>query len=258
MGNKKLNISILGCGWLGLPLATYLVAQGFTVKGSIRSTEKKPILHSKKITPFLIDIDKEQAIDTNFLVADVLVIAVPSKNSQGFQNLISQIEKSLIKKVLFISSSSVYPNSESLIKESDDTLNTPLAAIEKLFLNHSGFESTILRFGGLFGENRNPGNFFKNGRIIKNPEGLVNMIHQEDCIDIIHRIIEKGIATEVFNACVDTHPTRRDFYTNARLKLGLEAPIFEENQPIQMKEICSEKLKRSLKFNFKHTDLLHI
>ncbi len=258
MGNKELNISILGCGWLGLPLATYLVAQGFTVKGSIRSVEKKPRLQSKKITPFLIDIDKEQAIDTNFLVADVLVIVIPSKNVIGFQNLISQIEKSIIKKVLFISSTSVYPNSENVINETHKILNTPLASIEKLFLNHSKFQTTILRFGGLFGVNRNPGNFFKNGRIIKNPEGVVNMIHQEDCIDIIHRIIEKGIATEVFNACVDRHPTRRNFYTNARLKLGLETPVFEENQPIQVKVICSEKLKRRLKFNFKHTDLLHV
>ena len=258
MGNKKRNISVLGCGWLGLPLATYLVEQGFIVKGSIRSAKKKPLLQSKKITPFLIDIDKEFAIDTDFLRTEVLVITIPSKNSQGFQYLISQIEKASIKKVIFISATSVYPTSENVLKETNKTLETSLALIEKLFLKNAGFETTILRFGGLFGKHRNPGNFFKNGRIIKNPEGVVNMIHQEDCIDIIHRIIEKGIATEVFNACADTHPTRRDFYTNATLKLGFQTPIFEENQPIQMKVICSEKLKNSLKFNFKHTDLLHV
>jgi nucleoside-diphosphate-sugar epimerase len=252
---KKKYISILGCGWLGLPLATYLVQHRFVVNGSIRTAEKKTLLHSKNITPFLIDIDEEHPIDADFLAVDVLVIAIPSKNYVGFQNLISQIEKSPIKKVLFISATSVYPFSENSIEETDNTLDTPLASIEKLFLNHSGFETTILRFGGLFGEHRNPGNFFKNGRIVKNPEGVVNMIHQEDCIEIIHRIIEKGIETEIFNACADTHPTRRDFYTHAKLKLGLEAPVFEENEPIQMKEICSEKLKSSLGFTFKHSDI---
>jgi len=110
----------------------------------------------------------------------------------------------------------------------------------------------------LFGANRNPGNFFKKGRVIKNPEGVVNMIHQEDCIEIIHRIIEFGKGTTILNACVDSHPTRRDFYTNARLKLGFETPIFEENQPLQMKVICSEKLKSSLEFNFKHANLLDV
>ena len=252
---KKANMSVLGCGWLGLPLATYLVQQGFIVNGSIRSAEKKTLLHSKNITPFLIDIDEEHPVDVDFLAVDVLVITVSSKNNVGFQTLISQIEKSSIKKVLFISATSVYPVSENRIKETDKTLDTPLASIEKLFLNHSGFETTILRFGGLFGEHRHPGNFFKNGRIVKNPEGVVNMIHQEDCIEIIYRIIEKGIETEIFNACADGHPTRRAFYTHAKLKLGLEAPVFEENQPIQMKKICSEKLKNNLNFTFKHSDL---
>ncbi len=255
---KKTIISVLGCGWLGLPLATYLVEQGFMVKGAIRSAEKRTLLQSKKITPFLVDIDKEQTIDTDFLSADVLVIAIPSKNSEGFQNLIYQIEKAFIKKVLFISATSVYPASENVLKETDKTLETPLAFIEKLFLKNTRFDTTILRFGGLFGKHRNPGNFFKSGRIIKNPEGVVNMIHQEDCIDIIHRVLEKGIGTQVFNGCVDSHPTRRDFYTNATFKLGLETPMFEENQPVQMKIICSEKLKKTFNFTFKHSDLLNI
>jgi nucleoside-diphosphate-sugar epimerase len=255
---KKSNISILGCGWLGLPLATYLVQNDFVVNGSVRSSEKKAFLKSKNIIPFLVDIDKEETIALDFFIADVLVIAIPSKNILGFQKLISQIEKSSIKKVILISSTSVYPTSENEIKETNRTLDTPLALIEKLFLKHSGFKTTILRFGGLFGDNRNPGNFFKNGRIIKNPEGVVNMIHQEDCIDIMHQIIKKGIETEVFNACADTHPTRRSFYTNVKLKLGLETPVFEENQPVEMKRICSEKLKSKLNFNFKYSDLLNI
>jgi nucleoside-diphosphate-sugar epimerase len=256
MDLKKENISILGCGWLGFPLAIYLIEQGFMVKGSVRSAEKRALLQSKKITAFLVDIDEEYAIDTDFFIADVLIIAVPSKNSVGFQRLISQIEKSSIKKVIFISSTSVYPTSDTILKETDKTLDTPLVLIEKLFTNHSGFEATILRFGGLFGKNRNPGNFFKNGRVIKNPEGVVNLIHQEDCIKIIYRILEKGIDTEIFNACSDGHPTRRDFYTYAKLKLGLDTPIFEENMPIQMKKICNDKLKTTLDFSFKYSDLL--
>ena len=258
MQGKRLNISVLGCGWLGLPLAAHLVQHHFVVKGSVRSIEKKALLRIKNITPFLVDIDKETVINIDFFIADVLVIAIPSKNILGFQKLISQIEKSSIKKVIFISSTSVYPTSETEITETNKTLDLPLVSIEKLFLNHSGFKTTILRFGGLFGGDRNPGNFFKNGRVIKNPQGVVNMIHQEDCIAIIHQIIKKGIDTEIFNACADSHPTRRDYYTKAKLKLGLETPVFEENQPVQMKKICSDKLKSRLNFNFKYSDLLNI
>jgi len=255
---KKTIISILGCGWLGLPVASYLVTQGFIVKGSVRSSEKIKELKLANITPYIVDIDSERLIDKAFLEADVLVITIPSKNNQGFQNLIAAIKKASLKKVIFISATSVYPSSDKLITEEHKTVDTPLASIEKLFLNHIEFDTTILRFGGLFGANRNPGNFFRNGRVIKNPEGRVNMIHQEDCIRIIHRVLESDIATDVFNGCADTHPTRRDFYTRATLNLGLDTPMFEENQPVQMKTICNEKLKKTFNFSFKHADLLNI
>lgn len=258
MSAKPTKISILGCGWLGLPLATFLIKQGFNLNGSVRFTQKIALLQSKNITPFLVDIDTENEIDLDFLAAEVLIISIPSKNLIGFQKLMSQIEKSSIKKIIFISATSVYPNSEKLITEAHETLDTPLAKIEKLFVANTNFKSTILRFGGLFGAERKPGNFFKNGRIIKNPEGVVNMIHQEDCIALIHKIIQKGISNDVFNACTDTHPTRREFYTKAKLNLGEETPMFEENQPILMKKVSSEKIKDVLDFTFKHSDLLNI
>ena len=252
------KISILGCGWLGFPLAISLMEQGLSVSGSIRKSEKKALLKSKKINPFIIDIDQEELIDSGFFNAEILIIAIPSKSTKGFQNLIAQIERSSVKKVIFISATSVYPSSDILIIEEHKKLDTPLASIEKLFFSNTNFDTTILRFGGLFGANRNPGNFFKDGRIIKNPEGVVNMIHQDDCIGIILKIIEQGVSNIVFNACADTHPTRRVFYTKMKTELGFEVPVFEENQPIEMKKISSEKLKSMLNYSFKYNDLLAI
>lgn len=34
------KISVLGCGWLGLPLSKKLIESGFVVKGSTTSSEK--------------------------------------------------------------------------------------------------------------------------------------------------------------------------------------------------------------------------
>lgn len=249
-------VSILGCGWLGLSLAKHLLEKGFETKGSTTSVDKISKLESQGIAPFLLDIENLDGIDTAFFSTEILIVAITSKNVESFKNLISEIEKSGIKKVIFISSTSVYPNADVAITEAHKTLETPLVLIENLLLLNTNFKSTIVRFGGLIGKDRNPGNFFKNGRIIKNPEGVVNMIHQKDCIEIIHLIIEKGIEAGIYNACSDTHPTRRDFYTKAKLNLGLDVPVFEENQPIQIKIINSEKLKKELNFDFKHTDLL--
>ena len=257
MHKAEKNISILGCGWLGFPLPSYLVEKGFSVKGSTRTAHKNQLLGLKGVHPYLIDIDQMSSIDSEFFATDVLVVAIPSKNSEGFVQLIAQIEQTSLQNVIFISATSVYPPSKEVVKESDATLDTPLARIEELFMNAKGLNTTIVRFGGLYGPGRNPGNFFKNGRVIQNPEGVVNMIHQEDCLAIIHEIIQRGVENDIFNACGDTHPTRRVFYTNAKQKLGLDAPAFEEGQPIVVKEISSEKLKKKLSYTFKYADILH-
>ena len=50
------KISILGCGWLGLPLAKALLKKKFHVNGSTTTVEKLDVLKDEGINPFLIDI----------------------------------------------------------------------------------------------------------------------------------------------------------------------------------------------------------
>ena len=102
------QISILGCGWLGKPLAVSLIKKGFWVKGSTTSEAKIPLLASKKIQPFLLSIDNITTTVESFLTAEILIVNIPSKNIEGFKSLIPFIEKSSIQKVIFISSTSVY------------------------------------------------------------------------------------------------------------------------------------------------------
>ena len=45
------KISILGCGWLGFPLAKALLSKGLSVKGSTTSSEKLATLEKAGITP---------------------------------------------------------------------------------------------------------------------------------------------------------------------------------------------------------------
>ena len=116
----KNSISILGCGWLGLPLAKILVKKGYSIKGSTTSEVKIEKLKSIGVQPFIINLGNRDFEFDNFLSSEVLIIAIPSKNVADFKNLISHIEISKIKKVLFISSTSVYPNSNSIV--TDETL----------------------------------------------------------------------------------------------------------------------------------------
>ena len=50
------KVSILGCGWLGIPLAKALLKKGLLVKGSTTTVEKISLLKSFGVEPHLISI----------------------------------------------------------------------------------------------------------------------------------------------------------------------------------------------------------
>jgi 3-hydroxyisobutyrate dehydrogenase-like beta-hydroxyacid dehydrogenase len=51
------HISILGCGWLGLPLAKALLENGISINGSTTSIEKLSVLENSGIQPHLIALE---------------------------------------------------------------------------------------------------------------------------------------------------------------------------------------------------------
>ena len=86
-----------------------------------------------KVLPYVIDISDKDINISDFLFSDVLIIAITSKNSSDIKSLIKKVEKSEVRKVLFVSSTSVYPYTNGIVTEETDTKNSPLADIEKLF-----------------------------------------------------------------------------------------------------------------------------
>ena len=89
------KISILGCGWLGLPLAKALVSRGFSVKGSTTSEEKLAVLENAGIEPFLIALSENKTTGnlTDFLEnSKILIIDVPPKlRSSETESFVSKI-----------------------------------------------------------------------------------------------------------------------------------------------------------------------
>ena len=252
------TISILGCGWLGKPTALELLNNKYKVKGSTTSVDKILELKNCNVEPYLISLENLNKTIEDFLDSEILLIALPSKNVEGFKSLIPFIENSSIKNVLFISSTSVYKSNNEIVKEESEVQESPLLEIENLFLNNFHFKTTIIRFAGLFGYNRKPGNFFKDGKIIPDPKGFVNMIHQDDCVLIISKIIENEIWGEIFNACTDSHPTREEFYTKAKKEIGVESPKFDNSTFSPFKIVSNTKIKKYLNYTFKYPNLLDI
>lgn len=265
------KISILGCGWLGLPLAKVLLENDFSVNGSTTSVEKLPLLQNLGINSFLVVLSayKTEGNVTGFLEnSEILILDVPPKlrgtEKENFvskiRNLIPFIEKSSINKVLFISSTSVYGESPSYISE--ETVADPdteggkqLLEAEQLLKSNQNFRTTVLRFGGLIGEDRHPIKFLAGRENLDNPDAPVNLIHQEDCIGIVLKIIETNSWNETFNAVAPSHPSRSAYYTQKAKDLNLIVPKFNHSKPSIGKTILSKKIETVLGYTFSKLQL---
>lgn len=245
------KISILGCGWLSKSLAFYLADKGFTVKGSNTSNKNKKEFEQNNIEPYLIDISKEKVNYSDFLSSEILIISITNKNISNFKRLVSAIENSPVKKVIFISSTSVYENLNTIVFENSKRNNLKLSKIEDIFKN-SKLETTIIRFGGLFGYDRNPVNFIPKTKKMQQPNGYVNLIHRDDCELVIEKIIENNLWNEVFNACSGFHPKRKEFYTKLAKKYNEKPPIFEVNAKESYKIVSNKKLLKKILCNLKY------
>ncbi|MEE9337355.1 MAG: hypothetical protein V3U87_04680 [Methylococcaceae bacterium] len=208
--------------------------------------------------PFVINIGSLSTNIQTFLQAEILIINIPVKNIGFFESLLKEIEKSKIKKVLFVSSTSVYKDENCVISESDglESAESPLYKIETLLRDSKKFKITVVRFGGLIGYNRNPGKFFSKGKLVQNPDANVNLIHRDDCIGIIGQIIEQQVWGQVFNCCTDTHPTKRQFYTKVSNDIGFPVPNFVNSKENLFKVISNTKVKTVLNYEFSHKNLM--
>jgi len=262
------KIAILGLGWLGLPLTKTLSNKGLEVVGSITSAEKLMRLLKVGFPIRIIKIRKNN-IEGNwkkFIAnANTLVICMPpGQLNNEPENYWCQIEQicnrcSSSVNVIFVSSTSVYADSNEIITEKDEPNPTKksgeiIVAAEKIILDHFGDNATLVRFAGLFGEGRHPGRFINPEKPLPNPNGRVNLIHQKDCIQLIEAIIEKDVYGEIINGCADKHPIRHEFYKKATENLGIDMFEYDPEEAPSGKIISNEKSKSTLGITYSFAD----
>jgi nucleoside-diphosphate-sugar epimerase len=263
--------AILGCGWLGLPLAQYMIEQGQGVKGSTTRKEKLDTLEELGIEPYLIELLPYQINGDieSFAQADTLVLNFPPGRHklginltfpQTIQRLIRVMEQVGTRHVVFVSSTSVYGNQSEPVTEESPTIparssSTALVEVEEM-LQSSQLPVTILRMGGLVGYNRRPGRFLAGRRDLGDGDAPVNLLHLDDAVRVIWEVIRQERWNEVYNVCADQHPKRKDFYTYAAQSMGLPSPQFLEGEQTsqQGKWVCNAKIKRDLGYEFSYPD----
>ena len=264
-----MNISVLGCGWLGFPLAQRLHANNYLIKGSTTTPKKLGLLKQNGIDPYLItlpDSFDDSGID-QFWKSDLYVVNIPpgrgSENSDsGYASIISKIlekgQNNEVSWIIFASSTSVYNELGGVTTEEDaqpGKASRPSGEVllqsEELLIQ-SGVDYTILRLGGLYGYGRHPVKYLSGKKNLNGAAKTVNLIHQMDCVNIITEIIAQKKRNEIYNLVSDGHPPRKEFYQSAAKHFNLPLPEFKPKEEKNYKIVSNEKVKRDLHYTFRY------
>ena len=251
------SIGIIGLGWLGKATAFKMQDQGFDVMGTVTSDKKQAELNKEGLNTFQFRLGEKlpEAIKN----CNILLITVPPRGGQFVEDL-SELAQELNSntQVIFVSSTSVYPDSNKIVQEKDavDRIS-PHSGISLLkaeaAFSQSKLNYIILRFAGLMGSGRHPGKFLAGRENVSGPQSPVNMVHLDDCIGVILSVIKNKLERQILNVCSDLHPTRKEFYTKAALSINLTPPQFNTTSS-NFKIIDNTLSKRALQYSYKHPD----
>jgi len=222
------KVGIIGCGWLGRPLAEEL-SRSFSIECFLRETT---------------------ADDSSFWQNDTIIIAINTKDNylQTLQK-IARLTKPTCN-IILMSSTSVYREFDEDVDESFEITKPALQKeAEDLMLGLKD-NILILRLGGLMGDNRISGKW-KN--ISTFSDGPVNYIHKDDAINITKKMIENGVTRGIYNLVAPEHPLRSEVHKKNSENFGLRLGIFEG---MTKRVVLSRALVERLDYTFLYSNPL--
>jgi nucleoside-diphosphate-sugar epimerase len=271
-GKKMKKISIIGLGWIGEPLGILLQAKGFQVLGSTTSEDKTKVLTSKglKVIRFSLNPHPEGIGFHALFQSEILVVNIPPRTRSGngefhleqLKYLRDLIDSSPIKKVIFVSSTGIYPEliAEQKYEEEfrltlENAGNDILLRAENLMEKDRNFDLIVVRFGGLMGKDRIPGKYFSGKENVAG-HTRVNFIHRNDAVRMLAWVMEKGLWNETFNGVAPIHPLRRELYEKNAADLGIVPPASYQNEPEGKDRLIDSAKILNTGFDFEFPDPL--
>jgi nucleoside-diphosphate-sugar epimerase len=250
---------VIGCGWLGMPFAENLVKNGNKVIGSTTSPEKMGPLRDAGITPILLSVEKNDDPLNDFSSCNYILLNIPpSSLKEKFAEAMVSLSLHFHPKakIIFISSTSVYADKNQTAKESDELDGEARNALyiieaEKSLQKALKERLTIIRMAGLVGAERHPAKFMS-GKTYDNGKNKINLIHLEDCIGLIDKVVQQNYFGEILNGCSTEHPAKMEYYAWAADQIDITPPVFKDNEG-KWKKISNKKSKTSLKYNYKYS-----
>lgn len=267
------KISIIGLGWLGLPLAKHLQARDKQVQGSKSSSEGVEALKDAGIDCQLFNTTLDLSLRKSRIKAlfscDAFIITLPPNGHHGhdkYPSIISALAKSAeycgAKRIIFTSSISVYGKQSKIMTEETScepatAAGKALVKAEDALLKAVKIPVTIVRLGGLLGDDRLPQNWMQKMKSFERPNHSVNLVHRDDVINAITAIIERDWqGNQLFNIVSPLHPTRYEYYHRIAVDHRLPLPNFsteELNSVSKAGYVDGSKIMEVLPFQYAHS-----
>jgi nucleoside-diphosphate-sugar epimerase len=233
------RIGLIGCGWLGKPLAHSL------------SKEHEVQCFSRKAqSESGFDYVLNPKAGNSFWDNEIFIIAISTRD-----NYLKTLEEIAHKcappaSLILMSSTSVYKEFDGQVDETASiTQKSTQTQAEALMLTRRE-KLLILRLGGLMGEDRIAGRWKS---VSSFPDGPVNYIHQDDVIAIVQKMIRENIQNGIYNLVAPEHPLRSEVHAKNSEAFGFELRKFEgETDRI----VSSAKVITRLDYDFIHPDPL--
>ncbi|MEX0445317.1 SDR family oxidoreductase [Xenorhabdus sp. SGI246] len=272
------KVSIIGLGWLGMPLAQALQRSSIQVVGSKTTPDGVEAAcmcgvdcHLLNLAPEIICTpDKLEQI----MSVDVLVLTLPVSRVAGggaeyvraVQLLVDTALSYSVPHIIFTSSTSVYGSSIGHLNEDaplfpETQSARALVELENWLHQLPNTSVDILRLAGLVGSGRHAGRFLSGQKAIAGGENAVNLVHQDDAISAIKLLIQRSEGGNIYNLCAPEHPKRSEFYSQACRQLNLTPPEFlqsegeeVENHTGKCKTVDGSRICRELGFEYQYPD----
>jgi nucleoside-diphosphate-sugar epimerase len=266
------HITIIGAGWLGLPL-THHLSDSCRVFASKTTPAGADALKLEGIRSFCFHFEHSESPLSDKLIAqqaEVVIGCFPPGFRQNKQDeyahywscLVEQCKIAQVKKLVMISTTGVYPNHPGVMTEQDASLtlaqdNADFSTSARVLLTaeqhviDSGLDYAILRFSGLIGPKRHPARFVPKLKQVSS-RAPANILHLDDAIGSVRYILEQELSG-IFNVTTPETVSKAEFYQAALDTVSSEAalpPIVAQED----KQISSDKLCRcGYSFHYQHT-----